>query len=361
MEKFIAEGTHLSIGKKIGEEFREEINTIMGIFKTDVISSFFQSMDFDGVFTELILNTGLLDAISNNAPGLLDEIRGTAEGSNADFKELVMLNCLDEVMSFSAQKRNADKCTCISIKRKDNDEVYVAQNLDLSNYLNKYQVIYHLKHAENDTEQLLFSTPGYLGYTGLNSKSVAVVPNALTMLSVNTKGVPVSIIVRTILEKQNAREAAGYIMSTGHGAAQNYTVGDSESIFSLECSGYKKEMLEVCGNRYFEYTAHTNHPLKNDDIWAGSQENASAGFSENSVQRQKTAERYLEKADHYFTGDDLIKLLTSHDSEPNCICRHGENGSMTIGSVVYKLTGDIEMHFAKGPGCVNKYEKFTFK
>lgn len=361
MRKFVVEGTHLAIGNMIGEEFREEMNILLDIFRTRVVTSFFKNMDFEEAFQELNRSTNLFNNLLKNAPGLFEEIKGMAEAANINFRELFMLNCLDEVMSYSNQRRIAEKCTCISIKRKDNNDVFVAQNLDLSTYLNKYQVVLHLKHDDNDTEQLIFASPGYLGYTGVNNKSVAVVPNALTTLRFNAEGMPVSIIVRTILEKQNAKEAADYVMKTAHGAGQNYTIGDSGSIYSLECSGYKKEQLEVCENEYFDYTVHTNHPLKNDDVSLSSEENMPVSSYESTIQRQKTAEKFLKEADYYYTEGDLKSILTSHEHEPNCICRHENNNVMTIGSVVYKLTGNIEMNFAKGPGCINEYEKYTFE
>lgn len=360
MQKFIVKGTHLDIGRMVGEEFRLQINTILEIFRTSVIPSFFPNRQTEDVLQELERNVNFVDNISRNTPGLFEEIKGMSLAANASLHELVMLNCLDEVMSYSNQKRNSDKCTCLSIKRKDNNQVYVAQNLDLSTYLNKYQVVLHLKHDENDTEQLLFTTPGYLGYTGVNSKSVAVVPNSLTMLNCNPQGVPVTMLVRSILEKQSAGEAVEYVLKTVHGAAQNYTIGDSNGIYSLECSGYKKEVLEVSGNQYMDFTVHTNHPLKNDDLWIDTRGNSPVASPENSLQRQKTAEKYMQEADSFFTDIELKKILTSHDSEPNCICRHDNNGAMTLGSVVYKLTDGIEMHFAGGPGCINRYEKYTF-
>lgn len=290
----------------------------------------------------------------------MQEITGMAEASNAELEDLIMLNCLDEIMACSTQRENLEKCTCMAIKRKDNAHVFVAQNLDLSAYLNKFQIVLHLKHAENDTEQLLFTTPGYIGYTGVNSKSVAVVPNALTMLNFNPEGVPVAVLVRTILEKNNVEEAARYVMQTAHGAAQNYTIGDKDDIISLECSGYKKERLDIDENRYFYYTTHTNHPLKNDDLWIKSDINTPVASYQNSVQRLNTALKYLSAAGRYYTDGDLKTILASHDHEPDCICRHENNAVMTLGSVVYKLTDGIEMNFAKGPGCMNKYESYTF-
>ena len=360
MKKFIAKGTHFSIGSIIGEEFRKEINSILDIFRMDVIPSIFNNMTSESLFQDISRHMSLVDNISLNTPGLFEEMKGMAAAANANFNELVMLNCLDEVMSHSDQRRNSDKCTCFSLKRKDNNHVYVAQNLDLSTYLNKFQVILHLQHDDSDLEELLFTTPGYLGYTGVNNRSVAIVPNSLTMLNYNPKGIPVTMIVRSILEKQSAKEAAAYVMNITHGAAQNYTIGDSENIFSLECSGFKKENLKVCSNKYMDYTVHTNHPLANDDVWRKPGEGSPVGSCDNSSQRLENASNYMKEADTYFTDIELKKILTSHESEPDCICRHGHNGAMTIGSVVYKLTGNIEMHFAGGPGCINRYEKFTF-
>lgn len=357
MGKFIAKGTHLAIGKMIGEEFRKEMGTLLEIFKTQVITDLFKNMDFEEAFQELDQNTNLFNNIPKKTPGLFDEIKGMSETSNVSLRELLMFNCLDEIVSYGYQRRNVEKCTCISLKRKDNNIVYVAQNLDSSELFNEFQVVLHLKHDENDTEQLVFTIPGYLGFTGVNNKSVAVVPNAINMLNCNPEGVPVSFIIRTILEKQNAKEAVDYIMKTTHGAAQNYTIGDSGNIYCLECSGNKKEQLEVCGNKYFDYTVHTNHPLKNDDLAV----DAGNCSYENTKQRLGTVEKYLKEANHCYTDRDLKSILASHEHEPNCICRHENFSAMTtIGSVVYKLTGDIDMQFAKGPGCINQYETYVF-
>ena len=292
---------------------------------------------------------------------MFQEVEGIAEASNADIKELIILNSLDEISSYSCQNEIAEKCTCIGIKRKCDNGVFIAQNLDLSTHLNKHQIVLHTKDDNSDLEQMIFTIPGLLGFTGVNNRSVAVVPNALTTLRYHTQGMPVTAVLRGVLGKDTARQAADFVKNIAHGAAQNYTIGDRNDIFSLECSGEIKEQFEPCENAYFNYLVHTNHPLKNKEISVPGRVNMPVSSYESTIQRLDTAETYFREADHAFDEKDLKALLTSHAHEPNCICRHGSRKSnMTLGSVIYDLTGEIEMHFAKGPGCINPYEKYSF-
>jgi hypothetical protein len=362
VEEFFVKGSYKARGNMIGETYRNEINTILDIMRTQEIPALFHGADWKESVEEFARNTGVYDNFKKHAGELFAEVEGMAEAANADIKELIIFNSLDEISSYSCQREITEKCTCIGIKRKSGHGVFVAQNLDLSAHLNKHQVILHTKYENSDLEQLIFTIPGLLGFTGVNNRSVAVVPNALTTLKYHTNGMPVTVIVRSILEKDTAVQAAGFVKKVTHGAAQNYTIGDRNGIFSLECSGDKKEQFEPNENEFFDYLVHTNHPLKNDLISVPGRVNMPVSSYESTIQRLDTADTCLRNADHAYDKKDLQAILTSHEHEPNCICRHGQgsNKGMTIGSVIYRLGGEIEMHFAKGPGCVNPYEKFVF-
>lgn len=361
MNKFYAEGTYKARGRIIGEAYREEIQDLLEIMRTQEIPAMFNNADWKETIEKFDRDTGVYDNFRKCTGELFEEIEGMAEAANADLKELIILNCLDEISSYSLQNEIAEKCTCIGAKRKSDGRVFVAQNLDLSTHLNKHQMVLHTKYENCDLEQLVFTIPGLLGFTGVNNKSVAVVPNALTTLKYNPKGVPVTIILRRILEANNAKQAVNYVNSITHGAAQNYTIGDTNGIFSLECSGDIKEQFEPCENEDINYLVHTNHPLKNKEISVPGRVNMPVSSYDSTIQRLVTAEAYLKKGGHAFDEKDLEAVLTDHDHAPNCICRHGQgNRNMTIGSVIYNLTDKPEMYFAKGPGCINPYEKYSF-
>jgi len=359
--KFCVKGTYKARGLMIGEAYRKEIQHLLEIMRTQEIPAMFHA-DWKGSVERFARDTGVYENFKRNTGGLFEELEGMAEASNVDIKELIIFNSLDEISSYSCQNDIAEKCTCIGLKRKCDNGVLVAQNLDLSAYLNKYQMILHTKYDNSDLEQLIFTIPGLLGFTGVNNRSVAVVPNALTTLKVNRQGTPVIAVVRGVLERDTAAQAADFVKNITHGAAQNYTIGDKNGIYSLECSGDIKEQFEASENSFFEYLVHTNHPLKNSELSVEGSVNMPVSSYESSLQRLNTADSNLRDAHHTFDGKDLQGILTSHEHEPNCICRHGQgtNKGMTIGSVIYHLSDEIEMHFAKGPGCINPYEKFYF-
>lgn len=361
MKEFYAAGTYKDRGRMIGEAYRNEINDMLEIMRTLEIPAMFHNAGWQETVEKFDRDTGVYNNFKKCAGDLFEEIEGMAEAANADIKELIILNSLDEISSYSCQSEIIEKCTCIGIKRKCDNRVFIAQNLDLSTHLNKHQMVSHIKYNDSDLEQLIFTIPGLLGFTGVNNRSVAVVPNALSTLRYNTHGMPVTVILRRILERDTAQQAVDYVKSITHGAAQNYTIGDRNGIFSLECSGDVKEQFEPGSNEYFHFLLHTNHPLKNDQISVPGRVNMPVSSYESTIQRLDTGEACFREADHAFDEKDLKALLTSHDHEPNSICRHGWNKSnMTLGSVIYDLADEIVMHFAKGPGCINPYEKFSF-
>ncbi len=363
MKEFYTEGTYRTRGRMIGESYRAEIKDIMEIMKTQEIPAMFRNEQWEETVYKFAYDTGIFYHFKKSTGELYEEVEGMAEGSGVDVRELIILNSLDEISSYSCQNGITDKCTCIGIKRKHDGGVFIAQNLDLSAHLNKHQMILHVKYENSDLEQLIFTIPGLLGFTGVNNRSVAVVPNALTTLKYNTKGMPVTAVVRGILERDTAEQSACFVKRITHGAAQNYTIGDRNGIISLECSGDRKEQFEPCNTAYFEYLVHTNHPLINDDISVPGRVNMPVSSYESTTQRLNTADTCLKTVDYSIDEKGIQAILTSHEHEPNCICRHGsaENNGMTIGSVIYRLGKEIEMYFAKGPGCINPYEKFKLK
>ncbi|MEA4966395.1 MAG: C45 family peptidase [Oscillospiraceae bacterium] len=359
MEQFYVQGSHRTIGARIGEVYRCQVRGVLDAMKVGLIPSLFGEEPYALVAERFDRDTGAVANFKAHAGTLLQELEGISASADVALNDLVILNCMDELCSYSVQRGPGETCTCIGVK-PEHGSVLLAQNLDASTCFDGFQLL--LQIAPDDApEQLLFTIPGLLGFTGVNRHGVAVVPNALTMLDCCPSGTPVTLVVRGILCSASADEAASFVRRIQHGAAQNYTIADPRALYGFECSADSKQEFTPRSAAHFCYLAHTNHPLLHMR-WAADDGRAQPYSStESSRLRLVEAEKVLSGADSEFTREKIVGLLTSHVNEPNCICRHGlTGGNMTLGSVIYELSEKPVLYIAPGPGCSNTYRPFTF-
>lgn len=360
MEMFCAAGTHTEIGRAVGAGLQAQVKEALRRFRERLIPAIFPNEDYDAVIARFIRDTDMPNTFCKHAGVLMEEIGGIAQTALVSVEELILLNCMDEISSYGVQNKIPEKCTCIGIKNTNDGSVIVAQNMDVGVCFDGLQQLVCYR-PEGETAQMMFTIPGLLGLTGVNERGVAVVPNALCALGCDWNGAPVTQIVRGILKSESAAQAAAFVKRISHGAAQNYTIGDPDEIYSFECTRDTKAQFTPSKNAGFDYLVHTNHPLKNKGVVANNTEDTPYSSYKSSLSRLEKADLFLRDMPHAPDVSDIEKLLTNHEHDPYCICKHGMGGIMTFGSVIYELKTPPVMHFAKGPACSNPYETFTFQ
>jgi isopenicillin-N N-acyltransferase-like protein len=368
MKVYKFKGESKEIGVQIGEEFRKEINEFAELVENRIGDIISKGRPFKGLVAEFNENTGFYNKLLKTQPGLMDEIAGMAEASGVDIEAIFAVNCLDELMSYSMKRDINEKCSCIGIKRRDNNEIFISQNMDAFTIMDGYQILMQIQEKGSDVEQLIFTVPGLLAFNGVNNRSVGTVVNSLSMAESCYDGIPVSMIIRNILKKKTADEASQYVRTVKHASGQNYIIADKREIYSMECSSRSVIQLNKSRNKFFDYVCHTNHPIENEDIIMSMAERFKEAPSIfiSTYMRLETIKDYLSNANKYFTEKDLMSILSSHENGINCICRHDDTdparkGFMTVGSIVMKLDEEVKVFFSKGPGCVNEYEEYSFQ
>ena len=254
-------GTAYEMGVTHGRTLRTEILELVGRWKRDLEKSFgMPAQDFIRVLLE---KTDFRPAIERWTPGLLDEVRGIADGAGLDFETIYAYQLIDEQWAMGEDLSPA-KCTTIAARKRNGRPTYVAQNLDLPAFYQGFQTVLRIHDERSGLETLVFTIPGILAANGLNSRSVGVCVNAVTQLAYSPKGVPVDFAVRGLLRQESYEQAERFLREMPPAAPQTYVIGGPDEAAVFERSAGRTARFLPFEEAEFSY--HTNHPLVNDDF-----------------------------------------------------------------------------------------------
>jgi predicted choloylglycine hydrolase len=198
----------------------------------------------------------------------LEEVSGIAEGAGIDFPTMFSYQLGDEHYWYQRKKRLQKMgldvgCSALGVFGEPDEPPLLAQNMDIETMYDGAQVLLHIKDPQSPLESFVYTQAGYLALTGLNSRSLGICCNALLQLNYAVDGLPVSFLVRRVLELSDLAEAKEFLARIKHASGQNYMIGDSQKVESWECSASK--VSRFLPDEGTTRVCHTNHPLANDD------------------------------------------------------------------------------------------------
>jgi hypothetical protein len=356
------EGTPYQRGLKHGKVLREQIQAGLALWKENLRSiarmgGSDQQIDPDVFIKKFMAETNYVPAIKKWTPGLLEEVRGIAEGAGVGFPTMLTFQLVDEYWVNGAAIVK-EHCSAMGISATSRHSAVVAQNMDLEGFRDGFQTLLHIKEPSG-LEQYILTMPGLIAMDGMNNRGVGVATNTVAQLAHNRDGLPVAFVVRGILERGSMAEVESFLKSVHHASGQNYTVGAKGRAAYFEASGGK--VIEVSSNGAFIY--HTNHPLVNDDYNEESlKEITNPNPNDNTRTRYEALKRHL-RIDP--GGDKVIPLiqetLRSHDSEQNPVCRQlaGKDAGFSYASMIMVLAPE-HPYLIAAPGPPDRYQYAEF-
>jgi isopenicillin-N N-acyltransferase like protein len=338
-----------------GKTLRQEIHQLIKLWKAEIEREY--KVQADKFIADFLKHTNFLPAIKKWTPELLDEVKGIANGSGIDFNTIFVYQLADEEWAQWEDIAGGEHCSSIGVNRTHVSPSYVAQNMDIQSYFQGYQTLLHIKDEAANLESLVLTVPGAIGLNGLNSNAVAITCNTLLKLEYSNDGLPVSFIVRGVLQQKTLKDAVDFLCHIKHASGQNYIVGGAEQTHSFECSANKvREFIPYKGA---PLTYHTNHPLANDDY--------NHRYVANLQKQNKTPKEdpfycyrfeALEKRLKNNTKVDveIIKTtLRSRDYEKNPV-----SNQYTYACSMMILSTNPELHIAPGRPHETPFQVFRF-
>lgn len=281
----------------------------------------------DRVIDGFLAATGHADAVGRHLPGLLEEVRGIADGSGLDFRQVFAYNLWDEEQIFRSARGSAgpgERCTTAGLRAGAAGVPISAQNMDIPA---APIVALHLEDPGGGST-FVPTLAGMIGLLGVNSHGVSVLVNALHQLPADPAGVPVTFIIRAALARRSPADALASISGLPHASGQNYLIGSPEGLVSIECSGDAAARVRTTGNAVW----HANHPV-------GLRPRPGAGPSPDSLARDAFVSRALAGAS---SVADVERLLADR-TVPVCK-RKG-----TLGSETETIWAMVVEHDPAGP------------
>jgi isopenicillin-N N-acyltransferase like protein len=319
-------------GRAHGEALRAQIHGLLERWDADVAARLGRAPE--GLVAELVGGTGFVAAIGRHTPGLLEEVRGIAEAAGASFERVLALNLMDEEWWFTAPAEPREACTLLAIAR-DAEPTVIAQNMDLPELMDGAQAI--LRWDGDAGASVVLTAAGMIGLTGVNAAGVGVCVNTLPMLHHSREGLPVAFVMRGVLERESAAEAAAFLEQVPHASGQHYALADRDGVAGYECSAAGA----VRSDDGSGLLCHTNHPLRSRDL---DPLRRTAGETDSHTRLAAIESA----APGVASGVDCERVLADR-AAPLCVVPGAGHPWMTFGSIWAELGSQPCVRIAPGP------------
>ena len=323
-------------------------------------------------YTELLFaRTGYLIALTHHAPRIVEEIAGIAEGADVDYLTLLAFQHVNEEFeaapAFAKEAGYGEACTTIALDPTRTRPAMIAQNLDLAEYLDGFQILLRMPCDKSAGEILTLSVPGMVSLMGMNSFGFAVCDNTLGQLRTDPSGLPIFAVYRLLLESASLSDARALVQNTPHAVGLNWVMGDADGVCMIERSA-REAALHAPVRPAPAY--HTNHPLSCSD-W---REEFGPGATSRARPARSTYLRFAavhqrlqgRNADD-LAIPDLKEILSSQDDDAYPVSRGGGANledqpiGFTLACNIFELRKNApQWHIASGPPHRTAFRTFDF-
>ena len=334
-------GTPYEIGFDVGHGARDQIQAAAASTRAD----FARSND-----ERVVERIGAyVTATEQVVPEIVEELRGTAQGSGVSFAELFVMNATAEL---NQEVGRFEECTVVGITQAGTADgtVLLAHNEDA---LAGWAGLTYLIRAEpkNAPAFAAFTYAGLLLHQGVNAAGLGSVGNALYARDARP-GIPKLFLYRRAIAQRTIEDAIRTVTDERRAFGNNHLFANAEGdIYDVEVSGCHWA-LHHAGNSFL---AHANHFVSPTLTHLDQQEDLL-----NSRLRQQRVERLVDAAWGTHTAECLRAIMADHANYPKSVCKHHTPESDltygTIGSVVIDV-GNRMLWACSGNPCRGEWRE----
>ncbi len=350
-------------GLEHGKQSKNDIAAIFTRWKENM-----RSDNPDSLIKAFLSATNFEPVTKKYVPGILDEIKGIAEGSGQTYDDVFAFQLLDEFWIYLDAQRNENRhhCSGMGVAATADHPAYIAQNMDVENYMQGGQVLLHIPANGKEPEQYILTCAGLVALNGMNASGIGMCMNTIMELQASTDGLPVAFIIRGLLSQKNGKDAMDFLHKVKHASGQNYILGIVDSVYDFEASANKLvRFIPENGNSSLVY--HTNHALANDDVkpWYKKlyERNISGqNQTDNSVVRQVALRDRLTKEPTAISAELFRTTLRSKDNPYHPVCRVYREGGFgfTFSSILFTLGNKPSVQLTYGSPDQAEFVEYFF-
>lgn len=355
-------GSGYELGLQHGKTLKKEIGEIVTKWKANTTKNF--GKDAELTLDAFYKQASFDEAIKEYTPDLYEEVRGIADGSEQAFRDILVLNLLDEFWVYIDELYN-HHCSDVGVPSRNGSPSFIAQNMDIENYTDGYQTLIRLERTKERPEQLILTHPGLIALNGMNETGVGAVVNTIMQLQASNKGLPVAFVVRRIINSTEKDDLLKFIQEVNHASGQNYIIGIRGEVYDFEASANQVVRFNPENDNGTVY--HTNHPIVNTDVkswykqFTPTTENKENLKDTNSYLRLTALETRM-VPNPEIDANSIMDALRSKDNAQNPVCRNNGNDGrgFTFASTIMTLTGTPSFAITAGPPDESEYKAYTF-
>ncbi|MEE4178776.1 MAG: C45 family peptidase [Bacteroides sp.] len=347
-------GSSYEQGLAHGKFLKVQIEETIIKWKNEVEETY--QTDFHAVISDFFDKTGFVKEIEMICPDILEEVKGISDGCEIDFETMLAFQLSEEIDALSVDFQG-NHCTTISINKSGDQPTILAQNMDPPKFLHGYPTLLHITDKDTRIESYILTFPGFIGLDGMNSHGVGIACNGISMLNHSDRGLPVSFIVRKILQMPGETEAFEFIEKVPIGIPQSFTMGGIREARCYECSANQKKRFYPFDNK--NITLHTNFSGSNRD------------FSQQFIDLLKTYGKTIDDPYYcprfYLAYDKILEAENMLNAETiQSILSHTEpeihpiSNENTYGCLVMVLSENPVLYIAPGKPDETEFEILTF-
>ena len=354
MTELEVRGSYFEVGKQIGAAFKQKIREYIEFryfqMKSEMqeIGYRFERKDYD------ILVPNILSYVRQNAMAEYQELKGIANVASVKTSDIIFaigytdifdLVLKEKMEGASLIKHEINNECSTFVVEKDSSKIG-GQNWDMDSF-SKENICIMKKEYSDGLKICAITTILGLVHMGMNNFGVCVGTANLSSKNVTTRGLVFPMVLQNLLKTrtrvETLRSISKYKFISGH---YYYIMYPNESSLLLETDSDRCIELKSDNN----IMVHTNHYI-NKRL-----NQNSINYSENSRERKKVLEKYLQEREN-LTEQKIKLILANHEKG---LCRHSCNNLdvQTVASVIFKPE-ERQIYICDNAPCIGRWSSYN--
>lgn len=297
--------------------------------------------------------------IKTALPDIALEVEGVGAGAEISSDDAWLLQLWREAQA-CLDPRGTGDCSLFTATWRG--APFMAQTVDLLEYLQPFAVVLHIAADNGSPEILMFTFAGLLGYLGINSSGLAVGINMVNSAGWRP-GVSPYLLVRHLLTQSTLADAQRELDRLPRASSRCLTLADTKSAIQVELT---PDALKSVSNPNLLHTNHYLHPdlvpADKGHILLRRNSKARLNILGTLVSQHYGQDSHQDCASIQEEAERAFSIL-AHHGDTASICCHGRADHKAVQSVaaVVMFPAERELFLRVGLPCSSATQAYQLR